>query len=229
MTATLPASAVPAPPSLKEQVDQLEPKLAYHVHRYGLGDDPLAMAQAKLLAAKAIQSYSPEAGASFGTWLDRNMQPLSRYKRQRATAVKVPEQIQIDAYRIEKARINFEDENGRDPEVDELADYAGMTPKRLNQVQQTFRKMSGEAAFENNLPSLMETDYANEALEALWDEADLRDRRILEHRAGYGGKPILEPKALAAKLNISPVELSRRSARLGAKLDEVMELLERHS
>jgi DNA-directed RNA polymerase specialized sigma subunit len=217
----------PLPLALHEQVKKLEPKLAYHLHRYGLGEDPLAKTQAQLLAAKAIETYKPESGASFGTWLDRSMQPLSRFKRQRATAVRVPEQIQIDAYRVQRARMEFEDANEREPELDELAEQAGLPLKRLNQIQQSFRKMSGEGAFENNLPSGLETDHAQEALEAIWEEADTRGRKILEHRTGFGGKPLIEPKDLAVQLQISPVELSRRSAKLGARLDELLEILER--
>ena len=227
-TTTTPLEAQePAPLALHEQVKQLEPKIAYHLHRYGLGEDPMAKTQAQLLAAKAIQSYNPESGAAFGTWLDRSMQPLSRFKRQRATAVQVPEQIQIDAYRVQRARMEFENANDREPEPDELAEQAGLPLKRLNQIQQSFRKMSGEGAFEGNLPAGLDTDYAQEAIEAIWEESDAKGRKILEHRTGFGGKPLIEPKELAVRLKISPVELSRRSARLGARLDELLEILEK--
>lgn len=215
------------PEKLSAAVDHLNPKLAYHLHRYGLGDDKLAHGQARILAAKALQSYDPSTGASLYTWLDRSMQPLSRFKRTRATAIKVPERIQLEAYRINRATLDFEEEHGREPEVDELAEYAGLSRKRLDQIQKSFRKMSGEAAFEGNLPSELDTDFMSEAMDAVWDESDKRDRMILEHRTGFGGKEILQPKDLAVRLNMSPVELSRRSARLTAKLDEILEKLER--
>ncbi len=222
-----PAEIAAPAPTLQEQVKKLEPKLAYHLHRYGLGDDPLAKTQAQLLAAKALQSYSPESGASFNTWLDRSMQPLSRFKRQRATAVHVPEQVQIDSFRVNRAKLEFENQHGREPEIEELAEQAGMPVKRLNQIQRSFKKMTGEGVFEGNLPSELDADHAQEAIEAVWEEADARDRRILEHRTGFGGKHIIQPKLLAAELGISPVELSRRSAKLGARLDELLEILER--
>lgn len=212
---------------LAAAVNSLQPKLAYHLHRYGLGSDPLAAGHAKTLAAKAIATYDPSSGANFNTWLDRNMLPLSRFKRLRATAVKVPEKIQLDAYRVNRAMTDFEEEHGREPEPDELADAAGLSVKRLDQITRSFRKMSGEEAFQGNLPSGMDTDYVGEAMEAVWDESDKIDRMIIEHKTGYGGKPMLEPKDIAVKLNLSPVELSRRSARIGAKLDEILEYLEK--
>lgn len=215
------------PADLLGAVNYLHPKLAYHLHRYGLGDDPLAMGHARTLAAKALTTFDPNSGAGLNTWIDRQMQPLSRFKRLRSTAIRVPEKIQLDNYRISNAQRDFEEENGREPELEELADAAGLSLKRMHQVRQTFKKMTSEAAFEGNAPSSMTTDFAPEALEAVWDESDKRDRLILEHRAGFGGKETMQPKDLALLLSISPVELSRRSARLGAKLDEILEALEK--
>ena len=220
--------AEPTPERLSSAVDALQPRLNYHLHRYGLGADPLAAGHARVLAAKAITSYNPEAGAGMFTWLDRNMIPLSRFKRLRATAIKVPEKIQLDNLKITRATIDFEDEHGREPELDELADFVGMPVKRIHQVRKSFKKMSGESAFEGNLGSDQETDYMTEALEAVWDESDKIDRKILEMRAGFGGKhEPMQPKDVAAALGISPVALSRRSARIGAKLDELLEELEK--
>lgn len=219
------------PPSTQAElaaaVNDLQPKIAYHLHKYGLGSDPLAAGHARALAAKAVSTYDPNSGANFHTWLDRNMMPLSRFKRLRATAVRVPEKIQLDAYRVNRAMSDFEEEHGREPETEELADAAGLSVKRLDQITRTFRKMSGESAFEGNLSSGLETDFVAEAMEAVWDESDHIDRKIIEHKTGYGGKPLLEPKDIAPMLKISPVELSRRSARIGAKMDEILEYLER--
>lgn len=215
------------PDDLAKVVDGLGGKIATHLHRYGLGSDPMANSQARVYAAKAVKSYNPESGASMETWLDRNMQQLSRFKRQRATAVKVPERIQLDSYTINKARVAFEEENGRDPDLDELADASGMTVKRLNDVTKSFRKMSGEEPFEGNLAGSEMPDYAREALEVTWEEAGTLDRKIIEMKTGYGGKyPSMSANEVAARLNLSPVELSRRSARLASKIDELWEALE---
>lgn len=219
------------PPNSQEElaaaVNELRPKLAYHLHRYGLGADPLAAGHARALAANALKTYDPASGASFNTWLDRSMQPLSRFKRLRATAVKVPEKIQLDAYRVNRALMDFEETHEREPEPEELADAAGLSVKRLDQITRSFRKMSGEDAFEGNLPSDYDVDFVSEALEAVWDEADKIDRKIIEHKTGFGGQPMLSPKEIALQLKLSPVELSRRSARIGAKMDVILEHLEK--
>lgn len=208
-------------------MDALQPKIAYHLHRHGLGADPLAIGHARILSGKAVTSFNPESGASFNTWLDRSLMPLTRFRRLRATAVKMPEKLQLESLKVTQARRDFEDTYDREPELDELAEHAGMSVKRMDKIARATRKMSGEAAFEGNLPDAAGPDYLSEALEAVWDEADAVDRKILEMKAGFGGKhQPMAPKDVAIALNLSPVALSRRSARLGAKIDELLEQME---
>lgn len=214
--------------SLAQRVNALEPRINYHLHRYGLGTDPLAKVQAKTYAAQALKTYDPASGASFPTWLDRNMMPLTRFKRSRATAIHVPERVQLDAYKLERARMELEDKLGREPELGELADAAMLSVKRINQISKSFRKMPAEGAFEDNLESQNTTDWASEALDMIYDESDKKDRLIIEMKTGYGGKhQPMEPKDIALKLGMSPVDLSRRSTRITAKLDEIVEQLQR--
>jgi DNA-directed RNA polymerase specialized sigma subunit len=216
------------PEDLHQVVKTMEPRIAYNLHRYGLGGDPLAAGKAKVYAAKAIKSFDPASGNSLATWVDRNMQQLTRFKRQRATAIHVPERIQLDNYAITRAGVDFEEEFGREPELDELADAAGMKVSRVNQVRGAFKKMTSEAPFEGNLEGSVTPDFLNEAMGIVWDEAEKKDRKILEMKTGFGGKhEPMEAQDVAAALGMSAVELSRRSARLGAKIDELMEHLDK--
>lgn len=219
----------PAPvPTLEDQLKQLEPRINMHLHQYGLGGDPLAAGQARILASRAIKSYDPAAGASFATWLDRSMQPLSRFKRQRATTVKVPERMQLDNQTLRVAELEFEEKHGRLPDMEELADAAGIPMKRIAAVRKTIRPVVAESAYEGNIPGQVEPDFVDEALSAVWRESDALDRQIIEMKTGFGGRyQPLAPKEVAAKLGLTPVQLTRRSQRLTAKLDELLEELQR--
>lgn len=213
---------------MRAQLKDLEPRINYHLHQYGLGADPLAKVQARSYAAQALQSYDPASGASLNTWLDRNMTQLNRFRRSRATAIHVPEKIQLDAYKIQRATTELEEKLGREPELAEIADLALLPVKRINHVMNTFRKMPSEGATEGALAGEYTTDWAGEALDMIYDEADKKDRQIIEMKTGYGGKhKPLEPIEIARRLNLSPVELTRRSARITSKLDEIIEQLER--
>jgi DNA-binding Lrp family transcriptional regulator len=60
-----------------------------------------------------------------------------------------------------------------------------------------------------------------EALEYVYDESDQLDRKIIEMTTGYGGVTMLQKNQIAIKLGISPSQVTRRSERIGVKLQEM--------
>ncbi len=64
-------------------------------------------------------------------------------------------------------------------------------------------------------------DYLGEALEYLYDDSDATDRAIIEHTTGYGGQQMMQKNEVAAKLGISPSQVTRRSERIGQRLLEL--------
>jgi len=65
------------------------------------------------------------------------------------------------------------------------------------------------------------TDHLGEALEYVYDSSDATDRRLIELTTGYGGTPIMSKTQAAAKLGISTAQVTRRTARIGEKLNEM--------
>lgn len=224
MTAEVPE--VPVDP-----IAQLEPKIDYHLSRYGLSGDGLAKSRAKVLASKALKTYDPNAGASFDTWLDRSLQPMSRFKRERSFAIQLPERAVLESYEVRLAEAEFENKHGRLPEMDELADAAKVPMKRLASLRRTVRPQVSEEALDGASPAVdLGDDNLDEALTSVWNEADAIDRQIIEMKTGFGGRhQPMQAAEVAAALNLTPVQVSRRSARLFAKLDEILELMEAKS
>jgi len=213
----------------QDPIFALGPKLDYHLSRYGLGDDPLAKSKAKVLASRAMKSYDPSQGASFDTWLDRSLQPLSRFKRERSFAVQLPERAILESFSVRSAEADFEERNGRLPDMRELAEEAKIPMKKLASLRKTVRPQLSEASLAGVSPTAdMEDDKLDEALSSIWGESDATDREILEMKTGFGGrhKP-MSAVEVAGRLGLSPVQVSRRSARISAKLDELLELLDR--
>lgn len=203
------------------------PKIDYHLSRYGLSDDPLAKSKAKVLASKALKSYDPNSGASFDTWLDRSMQPLSRFKRERSFAIQMPERAVLDSYSVRMAELEFQERNGRLPEMDELAEEAKISMKKLASLRKTVRPQVSEAAVgDAGIAGDVADDQLDEALSSVWHESDALDRKIIEMKTGFGGRH--QPMAaveVATQLGLTPVQVSRRAARISAKLDQIMELM----
>ncbi len=218
----------PNPVTQQDPLAAYEGRINYHLHKHGLGGDLLAKTKARVLASKALKSYDPTAGASVDTWLDRSLQPLSRFKRERSFAIQLPERAILDNFEVRRAELEFEDKHGRLPDFDELADAAGVSLKRIAALRKAVRPQVAESAVEGQLSGSIVTDHTDEALTAVWQEADAIDRKIIELKTGFGGRHVpITSEEVASRLSLTPVQVSRRSARMAAKLDALLELMEK--
>jgi DNA-directed RNA polymerase specialized sigma subunit len=217
----------PSRQSLAAVVDALKPTIGGVLRGIGADNDPLVSAKAKVLAAKAIRSYDPGYGAGLHTWTAQQLQPLRRFKRVKQQPVHVPERAQLDAFHLMQKEHEFIDAHGRDPDVAELADFAKIPVSRITDVRRTFRAMGTEGSGETQISNAQSMpDHVSEALQYVHTSADHIDRRILEHKTGYGGVDILQPQEIARRLRISPANVSRRAARLTLKIQELTQALE---
>jgi DNA-directed RNA polymerase specialized sigma subunit len=218
----------PSHDNLYKVVDSLSPAVNGALRSMGGDEDPAMQVKAKVLAAKAIKSYDPKYGASLATWVSQQMQPLRRYRRTQLNPVRVPEGIQLDALHIMQKENEFIEQNNREPDVEELADYSKLPVARIQKVRKSYKPVATQVAYGENLTSsnIEQTDYSDEALHYVYQQADKTDRDIIEMKTGYGGKyqPMV-PKQIAQVLNLTPVQLARRSARLAMRVNEARENL----
>lgn len=217
--------AQPTPDTLHAVVKHLEPTIRYSLGAVGAGNDPLVHGKAALFAANAVEQYDPTAGASLPTFVASHLRQLSRTARQSRAPVKIPDRVQLDAFKLKQSRDKFSDEHGREPDMGELADYTGMPIKRLekiNRYQFSIPSESQVGDLEQEGP-----DFDRESLEYIYHDSDHTDRRILELRTGFGGSTPLEPKDIALKLNLTPTQLARRSMRLTSRINDLRSSLEK--
>lgn len=213
----------PSPAGLSKVVDSLKPTIEYNLGAIGAADDPTIRTKARAMAAKAIHAYDPSHGTKLSTWVTSQLRPLTRYKRA-TQSVGLPERTQLDAWQIHKGTQEYLDKHGREPDTSELADYLRMPVKRIA----TVRRASGRAVTsESNGPGAENPgdDFVDEAVSYLLPELDHVGRKILEHRTGYAGAPLKEASQLAAELGVSEPTVSRKSAYLHDRLNDVMEQL----
>lgn len=207
------------PDNLHTAVKALEPTISFKLMSMGVADNPQMKHQARLFAADAIKKFDPLTGASLHTWTQNQLQNMHRFKRENQGPVKIPDRAAIDAWTLEKATREHIDEHGQEPDVLQLADRTGMSVKRIATVRKTTRPVAATSQMHDEGGAEM-VDYLGESLEYVYGDADYLDRRIIEMTTGYGGTPILPKNAIAAKLGISPSQVTRRSDRIGAKVHE---------
>jgi DNA-directed RNA polymerase specialized sigma subunit len=213
--------------SLYEVTKSLRPTIDSVVASLGGTGNPQIAAKARVIAAKAVQSYDPSAGATLPTWVSQQLRQLTRDIRKSNSMVHVPDGVQLDGYTLYRAEREFEDEYGREPTVEELADISHLSVKRIKDVRQKMRPVVTDAGTESedgsSLLSVENSDYTQDALDYVYAESDRNDRKILEYTVGYGGSSPLDAKQIMQKLKLTPVQLSRRKARLSMRINEVVE------
>ena len=225
--------ADPTTDNLAAVLDSLRPTIAAAVASYGGAGNPQIMSKARVVTAKAIKSYNPEAGTGLPTWVSNQLRQLTRDIRKSGNDLSVAEGIQLDGYRLFQAENEFQDEHGREPTLTELADMTHLSPRRIKNIRQKLKAVVMDTAATSEtgdqLAATMETDFTKDALDYIYHEADTTDKKLLEYMTGYGGEDILDNKSIMAKLKLTPVQLSRRKARLALKVNNIVNDLEKVS
>lgn len=222
--------ADPSVDNLAGVLESLRPTIASSLASMGAAGNPHVMAKARVVAAKAIKSYNPEAGASLPTWVSNQLRQLTRDIRKSNNSLSVAEGVQLDGYRLYQAETEFEDENGREPTVEELADKTHLSVKRIKAIRKKLKAVvtDGTVTSEagDSMVATQNTDYTQDALEYVYADSDTTDKKLLEYMTGFGGEDKLDNKAIMEKLKLTPVQLTRRKARLSMRINKIVENLE---
>ena len=213
----------PTPDNLHNVVKALKPTIDYHLGQQNSLQDPLIRAKAVSYAADAVRKYDPKFGASLPTFLSSQLRQLSRAVRQSRSPVRIPERVQIESMKLNQAKQSFFDEFNREPDTLELADYTGVPVKRIEKIRTYQIAMPSEEGMGSQ--EISAPDFSKEALEYVYHDADHTDRRILDMKLGYAGHPVSPAKDVAVALNLSPTQLSRRSARLSKRIHDIEQIL----
>jgi RNA polymerase primary sigma factor len=215
----------PNPDNLNLVVDDLQPTINYTLTNLNSMDDPVVSSEARVTAGEAIQSYDPSYGASLETHVSNQLQKMNRVARRQRSSIRLPERQQLDAYHLKNSETEFYDQYGKEPTLEELADFSGFTPKKIEKVRNQSFAVVSEGTYEGNVSDEGQ-DYVMEALDYVYADSDRKDQLIMEYKLGYGGKEPKSSKEIAKILNLDPAQVSRRSAKILVKVNEYAESME---
>lgn len=222
--------ADPSTDNLADVLDSLKYTINASVASLGGVGNPQIMSRARVTAAKAIKNYDPSYGAGLPTWVSQQLRQLSRDIRKSNNTLSVADGVQLDGYRLYQAENEFQDENGREPTLEELADLTHLSKKRIRDIRKKLKSVVAEGGTVteagDSMVSSVQSDYSKDAMDYVYKEADTTDKKLLEYMTGYGGEDILDNKAIMSKLKLTPVQLSRRKARLSLKINKIVSDLE---
>lgn len=206
--------------NLQKVLQSLDPLIQSEVNRQaGTLARPLVELEAKRLAAEAIETYRPTAGAALGTHVTNRLKKLSRLNYTHQAAARTPEYqtLQYNTYR--NAEISLEEKFGRSPTVDELTDELGWSKPYLNKFQRTMRSEfteSGGVAPIFDVPS----DDAK-VIDYIYNDLEPKQKFIFQHTTGYSGVPILTNRQLMKKTKLTQGQLSYQKRLLINKINDV--------
>lgn len=204
----------------------LQPTIDTVLATMGGTGNPQIAAKARVITAKAIKTYDPSHGASLKTHVTNQLRQLTRDLRKTDNVTSIPERVQLDGYAIYRAEKELTDELGKEPTVQEIADRAHLSIKRIKDVREKMHAVSTEGAYQdngNNFLAGQDTDFSQDALDYVYNDSDRMDRLIMEYTTGYGGHKPLSVAEIKAKTGLNDVQISRRKARIALRVKDIME------
>lgn len=221
----------PTKQNLVSVTRQLRPTIDSVIASMGDAGNPHLRSRANVIAAKAIKSYNPDSGASLPTWVSSQLRQLSRDARKSNNVLSIPEGVQLDSYALYRAEREFMEEHDREPTLKELADITHLSQKRIAHIRKKVKAVVADGATVGEdgteLAQGSETDHSQEAMDYIYNDSDTTDQKLLEYLLGYGGETPLDNKTIQQKLKLTPVQLTRRKARLAMRFNTIIADLER--
>ena len=211
-------------------VEKIQPIIDSALKTYvGTDAPPTVRLQAKRMALEGLKSYDP-AKSKLKTHMMWHLQGLKRAGAKANQILNVPERVRLDNNYVNTSFKELEDQLGREPSDNELADYTGMSLKRIQKVRNYRPGLSEGAATQSYMDGDGEgvTDPASYIpggskglawRDFVYDGLDDRSKLIMEHTFGMNGKRILDNISIASKLRITPARVSQIRADIQKKMD----------
>lgn len=212
--------ADPTQTNLKPLLKALDPIITVHTNKM-TGNLPRSAVRAQMikLTVDALDKYDPEK-AQLNTYIYNTAgQKLHRYvyTYQNLGSIPEPRIIQIGTY--QRVKSNLEEQFGRPPTMDELADELKTPAKQLQLLEKEMRPDLIQDASYINIFDDSRSDI-DEALSLLHNELFGVDREVMEYLYGYNGKETLSNSEIAKKLNISQSMVTQIKTRIANRLKD---------
>lgn len=202
-------------------VRELKPLINSEINKYS-GSNTVLRTKARALAIKAVKSYDPTAGAKLTSWVTSQMRPLIRYSRYINNPSQTSELAIRQGAEIAAARDELSHDTGIDPTDEQLADYTGLSTKRIGLVRKmtpasvTTGRIEDSSGDSEGGPTLIglagdPSEGMYKSLELVRDSLSDRDKSILDYKTGYNGKQRLDNKSIAKRLGVTPSSVTQRS------------------
>lgn len=182
--------------------------------------NPVTMAKAKMMVLAGLKSYDPTK-STLKNFLYSHLRGLNRSLGAANNIIQTPETVILDRNKIARAELELFDKLGRFPNTNEVADYTGLSVKRIEKLRKADIPLTeGQVSSvlgEGNVPDskrLGDTTKDDSWLEYVYDSVDNRQKAIMERLYGMHGNPVMAAQDIAKKLRITPAAVSQQRKKI---------------
>lgn len=149
----------------------------------------VVLVEAYRLAREAAETFNPASGNKFSTHLVNSLKKLSRISTKYGGILRVPENKQFKIHRMNQVEEELRNEIGREPTLAELAQATGMGLSEISGLKQARKKEVNVSSLAFS-PVFIE-DNNDDWVHFVYFDLPSRDKLIMEHKTGFGGKKIM--------------------------------------
>lgn len=219
----------PTPQSTGALLRKLQPTIDQGISAsVGRSVGPNVRSRARRLTLDAVKSYDPQQ-AKLSTHVINHLKGLRRYQRQQQQILSVPERLSIDRQYLQQAEDELNDRLGREPTIDELADHAKISRRRISRIR-SYRPPVAEGSLlsmtspdNDQFSPTIEGPESDVIVEAVYGDQDSVGQKIMEWTLGLHGTQPLSNQEIARRLRVTPGAVSQRKAMIQRQLQQMEE------
>jgi len=212
--------------ALRELMDLISPIIRKGIMTFGGGDETLE-GRARLIAKRVIDNYNPKVGR-LENYLMLNLQELRRRASESRNVLSSSEYIRLQQKKLYESEKELEDRLGRPPSDQELADYLGISIKKIAKLRSAQGGVAGSAVMDmpTKVPDLGELNEAQQLwLQTIYLEAPPEDKVVIENYFGLHGKKPATIEQIAQKLKKSVGYVHERIRKIQEEFSNIRHLL----
>lgn len=166
---------------------------------------PLLETEGKRLAMGAFETYDPSKGAALGTHVVNSLQKMSRLSYANQNVARLPENKMLMFHTYHLGHSTLQDELGRAPTSDELADHLGWSMKHLTAFRKdiSHQELLESGGVEGSDAGLFVAEEQDHTVDFIHHGLPPQQKAIFEHLTGYGGAEVLSNQEIQKKLGIT--------------------------
>lgn len=209
-------------------LDSVQPVIDTATSSYGGQVSPAFKSRARLMALKAFDSFDPKRG-NVRTHLLSQLQGLRRLAAKEQNIISIPEQVGLDFQKLDTAENELRDQLSRDPTDEELADFTGLSTRRIRKVRSFHKPVASgmldqetaEDSFSGDVASRLpnQNNAVDAWLDFVYGDLTPTDKLIMDMTLGRNGRRRASTQDIANRLNMTPGAVSQRAAKIQTMID----------